>query len=96
MKTFKTVEDFLASNPSQNVIDQLMSVINHNAIKELKKEIRSKTTQLKRAERLLNDSTTLGVATDTITEFITTTQKELDEMNKQLPEPKEKVEDKKK
>lgn len=101
MKTnqFKSVEEWLNSNPSKEVIEKVLKVVNKSIISEIRKEFYDKRGELRKMENAIKSMERVELPiTKEITDKVKALKKEVDELEKQLPvvEKKEKKEEVKK
>ena len=95
--TFKSVEEWIKSNPSKEEQEQVLNLINRKASSKIRKEVYWKNSELKKLTRFSESSKKLGVPDSPyITERVNKLNAEIKELEAQLPkvEPKKK-EDKK-
>ena len=90
-ETFKNVEEWLASNPSKEVMDRVMNTINRGVVTEIRKEFHAKKGDLRKIEKVIKamEGVKLPVPKE-ITDRVKGLEKEIADLEKQLPQPKEK------
>jgi len=85
MKKFKTVADFLKSNPSEEMVEAILEVINRQAIVDLKKEIRDMVSKIRRCERLCGDFEILSLDNKMLMDKIAELNIRIERTKKSLP-----------
>ncbi len=89
MKTFKSIQDFLASKPSKEMVSKILVVINKGAIVEMRREFYKKSSEFRKVERTINSMKTLGIPISTeVNARVNSLKTEIEEIKKQLPEKK--------
>ena len=53
MKTYKTVQEWLDSNPDKEVIERVLSTVNRSAIAQGRQELKTKKEEIARVERIM-------------------------------------------
>lgn len=90
MKKFENVEEWLASNPSKEVIERVLNTINRGVVTEIRRELHSKKGELRKIEGAIKAMEKVGLPIGKeITEKVKGLEKEISELQKQLPEQKE-------
>lgn len=90
---FKSIEEWMQSNPAEETKEQVMKLINRHTIRELRQEIRTKEQSLRKAEKILKSTKDLGLDTSATEGFIENLNKEITEMKKDLPKETPKKEE---
>lgn len=91
-KQFKTVEEWLNSNPSKEVIEKVLKVANKSVISEIRKEFKEKRSELSKTQNAIKSMERVQLPiTKEITEKVKTLQKEVEDLKSQLPVVKQKT-----
>ena len=94
MKKFETVKEWLESNPSNEVVERVMNTINRGVVTEIRKEFHAKRGELRKVEKVVKSMKDIDLPVPKeITEKVKAFQKEITDLEKQLPQSK-KVEQK--
>lgn len=89
MKKFETVQEWLDSNPSKEVIERVMNTINRGVVTEIRKEFHAKRGELKKVEKVVKSMKDIDLPVPKeITDKVNAFQKEIADLEKQLPQPK--------
>ena len=91
MKTYTDVETWLDSKPSKEVIERVLNTINRGVLTETRKEFHLKKSELRKIEGAIKamQKVDLPIGKE-ITDKVKGLQKEITDLEKQLPQPKEK------
>lgn len=86
-KFFKTIDEWVKSNPDKETIARVLTMVNKGVITDIKKRIREKNSQIKKMEKMVNAMKDVGFPIDnSVLKKITDTRNEISELEKQLPE----------
>lgn len=86
MKSYTSVQEWLKSNPSQEIIDRVLNTVNRGAVAESRKELREKIQELKRIESALKsmEKVELPIGPE-INKRVTELKKSISVLQKTLP-----------
>jgi hypothetical protein len=89
MKTYTNVEEWLKSNPSKEVIERVLNTINRGVLTEIRKEYHKKNGELRKMSKVVSNMGDIGLPiTKEIKDAAANLSKEVEELKKQLPQPK--------
>lgn len=92
MKTYTNVQDWLASNPSEELVKRVLNLINRAQATETRKEVYAKKATLRKMERAIKSLKEVNLPTpQQIVNEVKSLQTEIAEMEKELPKPKPKA-----
>jgi len=89
MKTrfFETIDEWVKSNPDDETIARVLTMVNRAVISEIKKSIREKNGEIKKMEKMIYAMKDVGFPIDnSVLKKISDTRNEVAELEKQLPE----------
>jgi polyhydroxyalkanoate synthesis regulator phasin len=86
IKFFNTIDEWVKSNPDQETITKVLTMVNKRVITDIKKRIREKNSEIKKMEKMVNAMKDVGFPIDnSVLKKITNTRNEVTELEKQLP-----------
>lgn len=86
MKRFKTIQDWLATNPSQEEQTKIISLINKGASHEARHQIYEKEKFLRKLNGIARDYTKIEMKTPKeIADSIKAVKREIEDLKKDLP-----------
>jgi hypothetical protein len=86
MKTYKTVQEWLDSNPEKEVIERVLSTVNRTAISEGRKELKEKKEEIARVERVILQMEKLSLPIGKeVKDVYNTLSKDIKNLEKALP-----------
>jgi hypothetical protein len=87
VKFFKTIDEWVKSNPDKETVTRVLSIVNRGVITDIKKRIRERNSEIKKMEKMVNAMKDVGFPIDdSVLKKISDTKKEVDDLTKQLPE----------
>lgn len=93
MEKYQSVEKWLASNPSKEVIEKVLNVINRGIMAEIRKEYWLKNSELVKMKKAIKSMESVGLTVSKeANDKVKVLTKELETIQKQLPTPKPKKE----
>jgi len=87
IKFFKSIDEWVKSNPDEDTINRVLNTVNRGVIVEIRKKIREKNSEVKKMEKMVNAMKDVGFPVDnSVLKKITDTRNEITNLEKQLPE----------
>jgi hypothetical protein len=87
IKFFKTIDEWVKSNPDEDTITRVLNTVNKGVITEIRKRIREKNSEIKKMNKMVNAMKEVGFPVDnTVLKKISNTKNEVADLEKQLPE----------
>jgi hypothetical protein len=86
IKFFKTLDEWVKSNPNEENVARILTMVNKGVITDIKKRIREKNSEIKKMEKMVNAMKDVGFPIDnSVLKKIADTKNEVAELEKQLP-----------
>ncbi len=87
IKFFKSIDEWVKSNPDEDIIARVLNTVNKGVITEIRKRIREKNSEIKKMEKMVNAMKDVGFPIDnSVLKKISETRNEVADLEKQLPE----------
>ena len=89
MKKFKSVTEWMETNPSEEEQVKVLNLVNRGLHKQMRTEVYQKEKELKKYEKLANQMSELELPlSDEVKAKIKDLKNEIEEIRKELPEPR--------
>ncbi len=89
--TFKTVQEWVASNPDKETIERVLNTVNRGVVSQMRRELNQKNSELKKIERTIETMKKLDLpVTMEVEDRVKTLKKEITDLQKEIPQPTKK------
>jgi len=86
IKFFKSIDEWVESNPNEEIVTRVLNTVNKGVITEIRKKIREKNGEVKKMEKMVNAMEEVGFPIDdSVLKKISFTRNEISNLEKQLP-----------